>query len=221
MNIWIKIFPVIFVLIILSSSLTYSLGLTFYYDKPEKLTLTNSEIIQSLISRMADKVILESKLNPEDSIELRISKYSDDSWIAKQAIISQLKILGYNAIYINDASALSRYLIEVENTNYQVKYDSMYTDGFFGKKKVKRNITAEVAIQTKSETGKILFNNILKETSSDIVFVDDIPSLELINTKSTHGDIPEDSLLSHIVEPFIIIGATGVAVFLFFHIRTQ
>jgi len=177
--------------------------------------------MQTLINRMTNKFVSESKLIPEDNIELKFSKISEDDWIAKQAIISQLKLLGYAAIYMSDSCPASRCLIEVDNSEYHVRYGSMFSDGFLGKKKVQRNISAELAIQTKNKSGEILFNNILKDQSADTVSVDDIPSLELTNTKSTHGEIPPDNILERYVEPFIIIGATGVAVFLFFHIRTQ
>ena len=183
---------------------------------------TNIEVMQTLIARIILKVTEESKMKSPDSVEIIFSKNSDDDWIAKQAILTELKTLGYVVYYASDSSSISNNMIEINNADYHVNYDSMYNDGFWGKKKVRRTILTELAIQTiNKKSGEVLFNGIIRDSQIDTVAVDDIHSIELSATKSTQGNIPPDNFLSRYVEPFVIIGATGLAVFLFFHVRTQ
>ena len=97
----------------------------------------------------------------------------------------------------------------------------MYREGMFGAKKVKRTVTAEMAYQTiDADTREMRANGTLTKSKSDTVFVDMVPDLETANVQSTHAVLPDDSVLDRIFEPVVIVGAAGVAIYLFFHIRS-
>src|ERR1043166_2546268 len=56
--------------------------------------------------------------------------------------------------------------------------------------------------------------------SADTVAVDEVQGLELAAAKTTHGELPSESFLDRVLEPVVIIGATGVSIYLFFHVRS-
>jgi hypothetical protein len=219
LSVWFTIF-----IFVLSSTSCYSRVVQI--NNSAGNTKTNVDIIQALISQSTEKIITGLRFATQESIEVKFPKYDDDScnsWIAKQSLIAKLKSLGYKSVFIGDSgSAIAKYLIEVADVEYHVNYDSMFTDGFLGAKKVHRNIFARLAVIVQNKiSGEVLFNDILKNHFIDTVAIDDITLLELSSAKSTQGKIPNDNFISRYLEPFIIIGATGVAVFLFFHVRTQ
>ena len=69
--------------------------------------------------------------------------------------------------------------------------------------------------------GEILSSKSISEEISDTVSVDDISTVEDPNINITHAELPTEPFIDKFVEPFVIIGATGVAVYLFFHVRSQ
>jgi len=210
----------------ISISIFFNAASSQSLELPETITKlalrTNVEVIQTLIARIILNVTEQSNMKAPDSVEIKFPRDSDDDWIAKQAIMKELKSLGYIVFYPSDSTQVDRNIIEINNTDYHVDYDSMFNDGFLGKKKIRRTILTELAIQTiDKKSGEVLFTGIIRDSLIDTVAVDDIHSIELSAVKSTQGNIPPDNFLSRYVEPFVIIGATGLAVFLFFHVRTQ
>ena len=123
---------------------------------------------------------------------------------------------------MNDSLKHQKYLFDIGSYETNVHYDSMFREGIFGEKKLKRTISVKLSIQaTNNKTDEVLLSKSLNEHLSDTVASDDIPKYELASSKSTQGEIPAENMLDRFIEPFVIIGATGVAVFLFFHLRTK
>jgi len=188
-------------------------------SEPE--TKTNLEIIQTLIGKFTQSVIKESKLSTTDTIEIKFPQITD-AWIVKGAVTSMLINLGYTLFFKNDSLTPKKYQFDIVSYESNIQYDSMFRESIFGEKKLKRTISARLTIQaTNNKTGEVLLSKSLNEHSSDTVALDEISKYELASSKSTQGEIPAENMLDRFIEPFVIIGATGVAVFLFFHIRTQ
>ena len=176
--------------------------------------------MQNLIEQMTEEIINGSHILQGESIAVKL-KASDDGWIAESAVNSVLKSLGYQVFFQNDTMSQRKFLFDVMTAHYHVQYDEMFRDGLLGVKKVKRTISTELSAQTfNTRTNEVLFSGSLSKQAADTVAVDDIQTIELPSVKSTHGELPAESFLDRIVEPFVIIGVTAVAIYLFFHVRS-
>ena len=187
----------------------------------EQRTKTNLEIVQTLIGRMTQSVVQKCQLSTPETIEIKYPQMTD-VWIVKEAVTSTLNDMGYTIFIMNDSSKHRKYQFDIGNYESNVQYDSMFRESIFWEKKIKRTISVRLTIQaTNNKTGEVLLSKSLNEHSSDTLALDEISKYELASSKSTQGEIPAENMLDRFIEPFVIIGATGVAVFLFFHIRTQ
>jgi len=202
-------------------SFTISQSVVAHENIVEQRTKTNLEIVQTLIGKITQSVVKESKLFVPDTIEIKFHQITD-VWIVKEAVTSTLINLGYTLFFKNDSLTPKKYQFDIVSYESNIQYDSMFRESIFGEKKLKRTISARLTIQaTNNKTGEVLLSKSLNEHSSDTVALNEIFKYELASSKSTQGEIPPENMLDRFIEPFIIIGATGVAVFLFFHIRTQ
>jgi hypothetical protein len=180
---------------------------------------TNLEIMQNLVASMTNEIVARSHIAIGDSIDVTCSPV-EDGWIGQMALVSGLQAAGFH-VFDKDQSTLRRVSLRVMGMNYAVRYGEVSRDGLFGAERVQRSITAGFSFETlDTRSGEILSTWTLSRASTDTVDVDDISELEQPSTRSTHAEIPNEPFIDRFVEPFVIIGATGVAVYLFFHIRS-
>jgi hypothetical protein len=102
-----------------------------------------------------------------------------------------------------------------------VSYGEPFSEGFFSARKSQR--TVDIAFQfaaTRSVDGKILWAGTEKRSFSDSVYVDEISKLQESSKHIASGPLPDRSALERFIEPLIIVGAAGIAVYLFFTIRS-
>ncbi|MDI6766548.1 MAG: hypothetical protein QME52_06970 [Bacteroidota bacterium] len=188
-------------------------------DTHQRNTKTNVEVMQSLIARISDKVLTNSNISAQESIYIRYPA-TEDAWIAKTIITSRLISAGYKVFDYDSIN--SKFLYDIGSLSLRVQYFDMFRDGFFGEKRLTRSIGVSLAVELKNSlTNEILFNGLLNEEMSDTVSVDEIESLELAGVKRSRADIPNNDIIDQIVEPFVIIGAVGISVYLFYYIRTK
>ena len=173
-----------------------------------------------MIGGIADELLDRSRISGHDTIGVTIAA-STDSWIAEHAIESRLKAAGHTVILRSINAERTPYVLSLDGVEFRVRYDDMFSKGIFGTKMVRRTLSADISSRLlKGETGEVLFGGSIGRLRADTVAMDEIKSLEMPGSPATHGEIPEGSPLDRFIEPFIIIGTTGVAVYLFFHLRS-
>jgi len=181
---------------------------------------TNLECLQYLYGKITAEFIERSKIGSSDSIDL-ICAQGEDSWIARDAVESALKARGCTVFSRKDTLGSAKMLMDAAGFEMKIRYEDPFREGIIGANKSRRVATASVALRlTMRNTQELLFTQSMKEEFADTVRVDDIPGLELPSARSTHGELPSGSFIDRVIEPFVIIGATGVVVYLFFHVRT-
>ncbi len=102
-----------------------------------------------------------------------------------------------------------------------VTYGEPFSEGLFSARKSQR--TVEIALRfaaTRIADGKILWAGTEKRSFSDTVYVDEISKLQESSKHIASSPLPDRSALERFIEPLIIVGAAGVAVYLFFTIRS-
>ena len=181
----------------------------------------NLEIIQTSLENIADNVVTRSSFTPQDTVVLRGSQ-SNDGWIATQAFSSSLKKRSIHVFYRDDSSHTEYTVISLGNFDVTVLYDSLHREGLFGEIKGKRHIYTRLTVESRrGKTGEVTFSDALTDVYHDTIAEEDIHKVESSSLPFTHGELPKESFLDRFVEPLVVVGATGLVVFLFFNVRTQ
>jgi len=187
----------------------------------EQRTESNVGIFKRLAAEAAEEVTVNSHFRSGDSIHCRIAA-RPDSWIIESALLERLKSTGCTP-FVGDSVAglIGPYVLDVVYSQLDVRYEDSFREGIFGSKRTCRHLTVSVEYRSaNARTGEILASGTLTKESRDTVAVDDLSSLEDPGVRSSHGVPPGDTFLDKIAEPFVILGAAGVVVYLFFHVRS-
>ncbi|MDP1675367.1 MAG: hypothetical protein Q8L88_00765 [Bacteroidota bacterium] len=111
--------------------------------------------------------------------------------------------------------------LELSVQESSVFFGELFTETFLGKKKVERRVRLIVnTTLSSSADGKILFSNQFSETNVDTVNFTDVEQMNNTSLPMTNFQKPELSFFDSVLEPAIVIFSTGVAVYLFFTIRS-
>ena len=181
---------------------------------------TNVELMQGLIEALTIGLAERCRLASGDSVDVRFVP-AEDGWIAMQGITMQLKANGLAVFLSTDGHIHPVTSVDISGITLGVRYENMFREGFFGARKVTRAVAVGFSYQsTSSRTQEVVASGKLSQGYSDTVDVDAISALEYRSAGTTHAEIPPENFLDRVVEPFIIIGATRVAVYLFFHVRS-
>ena len=111
--------------------------------------------------------------------------------------------------------------IDVSVPEITVSYGEAFSDGFLSARKSQRVIGVSVRLTaTRNSDGKILSAETERRLFSDTVYVDEISNLQESSKHIASGPMPDRSALERFIGPLIIAGAAGIAVYLFFTIRS-
>ncbi len=181
---------------------------------------SNLEIIQHLTRQATEDVILHAQMRGGDSVFLRCDSTAE-AWITTDAVAEALRSHDCHVFTSTDSLRDDGYLMNVHAAGPKLLYDNLFRDGFFGKEYVTRSLSAQIAFSVvRISTKEIVFSSTIEKSARDTVALDDIPQLETRSAKSTQGIAPSETFLDRAIEPLMIIGATGIAVYLLFHIRS-
>ena len=176
--------------------------------------------MEKLVENVARTMLRNSGIRAGDTILLHVGE-GEDSWILQHTIVAEMKSETLQVFLPADGSSAIHYLFEVSHADVNVQYGDMFTEGMFSSKKVRRVVNARLACQlTDMFTQEVRYAVSLNDAVADTVLVDDIEKIETPGVRATHSVLPSAPFLDKIVEPFVIIGATGVAIYLLFHVRS-
>ena len=185
------------------------------------IVFTNLELIQKVIQQMTDDILTSAHLNPGDSVSVNIPP-QECAWIVEQAIVTKMKSNSIIVFSQQESYASVPFLFEVRPVVVQLHYPRIFKDEISKSNLVEREVIAHLSCQIENRrTGEIVYSASLSRNSRDTITVDDVNLAEQGCVKVTHAELPADeNILDKIVEPFVIIGATAVAIYLLFHIRS-
>lgn len=179
---------------------------------------SNAGIFMKELREIAGEILRSAPLHAGDTVSLRIER-DEAAPIAEQAFAETL--LSNRIAVFRDTMAASKYEFTVASKELNVRYEKSFKDGVFGASRCGRTISASCsAIIVHRSSREVLYSGTVSRTCSDTVDVGMIGSLEDEAMKFTHGDVPSETFLDRFVEPFVIVGATGIAIYLLFHIRS-
>jgi hypothetical protein len=181
---------------------------------------TNLQIIQKILGNLAEQVLNEATLPADAVVGLKV-RQSLESWVTENALSERIAAHRYKVMYVRDSDSVAAFIFTVGDAGAKVKYSNTHRISLFGRKHTERLISVHIQSQVyNSQSGNILSGKMLTSEYKDTVFTDDISSLENADIPMTKAELPDESFIDRIIEPIIIVGTAGIAVFLFFHIRS-
>ena len=143
-----------------------------------------------------------------------------DSWIFEQAFLDAFVAAGATASFSDSAAA--DLFVQVNGPSLDLRFSDAWQDGLFGTSFTERAVRASLrcAIWPRSG-GAPLVSQEFEASIIDTIRVDDAGLVQNPAVASTVRKAPAGSFLDDLAEPFLIVGATGVAVYLLFNIRTS
>ena len=140
-----------------------------------------------------------------------------EAWFLEEPVFRAARASGH----VIDFSPAARYAAEFGITDMRVQLENPRRPGLFSARLVDRTVTlalwGKIVDRT---TGKLLVGETWREQCTDTVCVEDLERLETPGVPATRGVMPEEGLFSSWLEPLILLGAVGVAVFLLFTSRS-
>jgi hypothetical protein len=122
-------------------------------------------------------------------------------------------------VYTSGTAADTAVTFSVENA--AVAYGSAFREGFLRERMAERAVSIDVRIEAVSvSTGRVLHVETVQRTVRDTIAVDDIAEAGASTRRIAAGEGPGPSFWERILEPAILTVSSGIAVYLFFTVRS-
>lgn len=178
---------------------------------------SNEELMVDLSHKVVDDFCADVKISDTTTITLNVENGEVNRFFSQPLIESFRQ--HFVSLYTHNAASSIDILVSTAEVG--VTYGEPFSEGYFSARKTER--TVELAIRltvAQNANGKILWAGTKKSSFSDTVNVDEISKLRESSKRIAIGAMPDRSVLERFFEPLIIVGAAGVAVYLFFTIRS-
>jgi len=140
------------------------------------------------------------------------------AWIVRSQLSSALSAGGHR-ILAEGQSPTRHTRWTVHGVTMSVSYSNIRKPGIFSAALVDREIRAEFTSEI-SNAAEIVWTGTSARVSRDTVKENEIATLESGGSDFTRGKVPDLRSWDMFIEPFVIIGAAGTAIFLFFQVRS-
>ena len=205
-----KSVPTVFIALFI---LAASRGLRAEEREPQ----SNAEIMVRLCGEAAENFLAEVNIADTSAVELSTEGGEASRFFGP--VLVQTFRQHFRSLY--SRPGISTVQINASVGNIGVKYSEVFSDGIFSAGKSERTIALSLQLAlTRVEDGKVIWAGAKSVAHKDTVIVSDIRDLEKSSEMIARGVQPERSVLERFFEPIIIAGAAGVAVYLFFTIRS-
>ncbi len=178
----------------------------------------NLTVLRSVVADLGRSVVDSALRATGDTVNLDVDS-SEASWIARAELASALGAAGIRVAVGAPPTGSPRARWTVRGLTLGVEYRNIRKDGLFSEAVVDRIVTATFTSEIISG-GSVVFAGTTTGSATDTVGENRIPGLESGSAQFTRGDVPDLRSLDRFIEPFVIIGATGAAILLFFQVRS-
>jgi len=178
---------------------------------------SNREVFFIVSDSMINKIAAQ-QLQQYSLITIKTNNDTFTNYFRQHFIKS---LISNNKTVFENSETASEATLELSVQESSVFFGDVFTESFLGKKKVERSIRLSlIATLTSLSNGKILFSKQISESVVDTVNYADIEKMNNASLPMTNFQRPELSFFDSFLEPAIVIFSTGVAVYLFFTIRS-
>lgn len=159
------------------------------------------------------QILISSTPKSNESFAIKLNLLEDFK-IFENKIISSLNINRKNFIFNEKAEKSFNYQIEKSS----VHYGEIIRDGIFGKYFLSRTLTMKGSF---NYLGEINFTREFSFVYLDTIKYNSINEIENSSIPITQGKVPAEPFFTNIWEPVILLSSAGVAVYLFFSVRSK
>ena len=196
-----------------------SLVLAQERESGDPVVRPNLEIIRSGVAAITMEILKKSDVSTEKNLLVEF-RTSDTSGVIRNTLLETLKRMKYTVFISSSTAKREGASLDIGPVETRVRYGPAFRESFLGKRKTERTIEVAVSANIRNARGEVLFAGSLSRAFSDTIHVGDLPDLEIPSIPLTQGEPPEGGFFDSVLEPLIIIGASAVAVYLFFTVRS-
>lgn len=182
----------------------------------DRLSRSNAEIIGELCRGTAEKFCNDAAIPESSSVSLDFGRSGTEAYLAPH-IVGVLRSRFTELSMKRGASAF-----EITATGEAfVAYGEPFSEGLFSARRSARTVKVSILFSlVRNGDGKVIMSAMDSLSRTDTISVAEIHNLERGTEGLSPGEPPAPSFIEKFLEPVIIGGAAGVAVYLFFTIRS-
>lgn len=186
------------------------------FSAEEIPVVSNREVFFSLSDSIINSITI-LQLKQHSSISLKTSNDTFTNYFRQHFINSLVS----NKKSISENTTTPEPILELSVKESSVFFGESFTESFLGNKKSERRVQLTVLSTLKSSIdGNILFSEQFTKTKVDTVNLSTIEQMNNSSLPMTNYQMPTLSFFDSILEPAIVIFSTGIAIYLFFTIRS-
>jgi hypothetical protein len=177
----------------------------------------NKDLFESASTMAADSLLRHCGITKASTILLRFSP-GELTALFRPVLLDA--VTGHSAAVFTDGTHADT-IVTIGVDDVQVQYGGAFRERWFGEKLTERTATASVRIEMQQlSTGKILFAGSLRRSAADTIAVEEIARVSASTRRFAIGEAPEPSMWEKILEPAILTVSSGIAIYLFFSVRS-
>ena len=176
-------------------------------------------MIQKGTSAIVHALCKQSMMKMGDTVTIAVSPVSYQ-WLLEKEMIATLSQYGFTP-KLSSPSISSPLFFSLHPTSVSVAYSEPFRRSIMSGREIARHISLQYSAQIANKrTGEIYFSGEENWSSTDTIAYDDMHSLENADMPISIGKFTEEHWYENYFEPFVVIGATAVVIFLFFTFRS-
>ncbi|MDE3056454.1 MAG: hypothetical protein KGJ59_00670 [Bacteroidota bacterium] len=182
----------------------------------DQVVPTNRDVFSRLCAEAVDSIA--ALITSPRSSAVSVALDDDSTTQAFRYVILEALKHQFPSVFLKEAN--SDEVVSLTVSRASVRYENPFSGSFLGERKATR--TAELQMRgtiVNVNSRQVLWAGTIERSFADTIPVSQIASLEFSSSSVAQGVVPEAPFLERLVEPMIIIAATGIAVYLFFTIR--
>jgi hypothetical protein len=165
----------------------------------------------------ADSLLRQCGLTRASSVQIRFA--SGERTLFFRSVLLDAVAAQSAVVYAEGSRADTIITLGIEDA--QVAYGTAFRERWFGERKTERTAALAVRLEMQQRsTGKILFAGTLRRAAADTIAVEEAARAGASSRDIAVGNVPASSLWEKILEPAILTVSSGIAIYLFFTVRS-
>jgi hypothetical protein len=178
---------------------------------------SNISVMRTLVGEISAELNSRFGNSLSDTVILHVDS-SASAWIVRSEISALLSAGGRRVLTVGEP-APGRVRWAVRGVRLEVSYSDIRKPGIFSEALLDRVVRAEFTSEI-SNSREIFDSYTSSREVRDTVIENEVASLENGEMGFTKGTVPDLDTWDRFIEPFVVIGAAGTAIFLFFQVRS-
>ncbi|MEI6243194.1 MAG: hypothetical protein WCP39_07335 [Chlamydiota bacterium] len=199
--------------------LFFFIGLCYAQQDAAVLPRSNYDVFSGLLNRcldpVADRIIV---IGNDKYFHLEINSDAQSEKFFQS--VFGLRFAGLKVIKGTELDSLA-FKVIVNNPEFKLKYPEAKTERLFGDKILSRSASVKFDGRIESPSGELLWSGTPVDKSFDVFRQDNLEYVQNIEYDFMKASLPEESTVSKLVVPAVVLIASAIAIVLFFAIRSK